>query len=102
MQNQYFFDNFGSNILQAWQPEKTIKVNQENILLISEKISTDENLKFHQAALRIFNFLIASVDNDCKVVISARHLSKKLGISYDTVTKCLKYLKMIKVLKTGK
>jgi|GEM_PF-3154292 len=102
MQHQYFSEGFGSSVLHAWQPENTIQINQRNILLISEKISTDEHFKFRQAALRIFNFLLASMDNDCKVAISARHLSKKLGISYDTVTKSLKYLKAINVLKSQK
>ena len=82
--------------------DNTIHVNQKVLLAITEKISTDKNCKFRQTVLVIFNHLLASMDNDCKVEICARQLSTKLGVHYDTVTKCIKYLKQIEVLKTEK
>jgi len=92
--------SFGSNPFYQWQPENIIQVNQQYILLISEKISNDENCKFRQAVLRIFNHILASIDNEGKVSINARQLSRNLGVHYDTITKCIKYLRAINVIKT--
>ena len=102
MSPSYFDENFGSNSFHHWQPESIIQVNQQYILLISEQISNDKNCKFRQAALRIFTHLLASIDNEGKVSINARQLSKNLGVHYDTTTKCIKYLKVIDVIKTEK
>ena len=92
--------NFGSNPLYQWQPESIIQVNQQYILLISEQISNDKNCKFRQVALRIFNHILANMDDEGKVSINARQLSKNLGVHYDTTTTCIKYLKYIDVIKT--
>jgi len=102
MEYQHLGENFGSNSSHHWQPENIIQVNQQYILLISEQISNDKNCKFRQAALRIFTHLLASIDNEGKVSINARQLSKNLGVHYDTTTKCIKYLKVIDVIKTEK
>ena len=102
MDYQHFGENFSSNILHQWKPEFFIGSNRRHILLISEQISTDKNCKFRQATLRIFIYLLASMDNEGKVSINARQLSKNLGVHYDTTTKCIKYLKAIDVIKTEK
>lgn len=95
-------ENFGSIRFRKWQPENIIQVNQQYILLISEQISHDKNCKFRQVALRIFNHILASMDDEGKVSINARQLSKSLGVHYDTTTTCIKYLRAIDVIKTAK
>ncbi len=103
------FPKNGSNIKKSpeltfyqWQPEYAVKMHQQNISLVSETICTDRNFRFRQAGVRIFNYLVGCADMECKVAICARQLSKKLGVSYDTVTKTLKYLKQLKVLHPDK
>jgi len=102
MTNDYFGENVDSNIFHQWQAGKIVQFNQQNILLVSEKISNDKNCKFRQAALRIFNHLLANMNSEGKVAINARQLSKTMDIHYDTVTKCLKYLREIEVIKIEK
>ena len=75
-------EHFGSNSFHQWQPENIIQVNQQYILLISEQISNDKNCKFRQAALRIFTHLLAIIDNEGKVSINARQLSRNLGVHW--------------------
>jgi hypothetical protein len=100
MHDPHTGENLNSGNFRDWQPENIIQVNQQYILLISEKISNDENCKFRQAVLRIFNHILASIDDEGKVSINARQLSKNLGVHYDTITKCIKYLRAINVIKT--
>lgn len=102
MEYQHFGENFGSNILHQWKPDFFIRFNQQYILLVSEKISTDTNCKFRQVTLRVFIYLLANIDNEGKISINARQLSKNLGVHYDTITKCIKYLKDIDFIKTEK
>ncbi len=102
MQCQNIFENLGSNLFCLWKPDNIIQVSQDNVLSLTEKICTDKNCKFPQLALRIFNHLLAGVDNEGKVTVNARLLSKKLGVNYDTVTKCIKYLKHIEIIKADK
>ena len=79
-------DKFGLSLFHQGQTDNFIRVNQENLLLFTDKIITDENCRFRQAVLIIFNHLLANMDNESKVEISARQLSKRLGIHYDTAT----------------
>ena len=76
-----------------WLPENIVEIDQHSILSITEKICKEG--RYPQLALRIFMHLIAGIDTKGKAHISARHLSKKLDVHYDTVTKCLKYLREI-------
>lgn len=99
MQDQGKNEKFGLSLFQQGQTDNFIRVNQENLLIFNEKIITDEKCRFRQAVLIIFNHLLANMDNESKVEINARQLSKRLGIHYDTATKCIKYLKDIEVLK---
>jgi NADH/NAD ratio-sensing transcriptional regulator Rex len=50
-------------------------------------------------ALRLLIHIIAGIDADGKIHICARQLSKKLDVNYDTVTKCLKYLREIGAMR---
>lgn len=98
MQNENINNTKAQNLYNQWNPENIVQVNRQNIIAITEKICTDKNCKFRQQALRIFVHLIASIDKECKVAINAKQLSKKLDVHYDTVSKCLKYLRNIEVL----
>ena len=100
MNSLYSAEKLASNNYQQWKPESIIQINQRYVFMISEKISRDKNCKFRQLALRIFTNILASMDNDGKVSINARLLSSQLDVHYDTVTKCIKYLKSIDVIKT--
>ena len=99
MEDQRKNEKFGLSLFHQGQADNFIRVNQENLLLFIEKIATDENCRFRQAVLIIFNHLLANMDTESKVEINARQISKKLGIHYDTATKCIKYLKQIDVIK---
>jgi hypothetical protein len=101
MHHENFCNNPGSKTFNQVQPENIIQIDRQYLLSITEKISVDTKCQYRQATLRIFNHLLASADEG-RVVISARQLSKKLGIHYDTVTKCIKYLKGIGVIKVVK
>jgi len=43
--------------------------------------------------------VIAGIDAGGCIHICARQLSKEMEVNYDTVTKCLKYLREIQVLR---
>jgi hypothetical protein len=79
--------------LQSWQPENTVEIHPQNVLSIVEKICV--NCRYPFLALRLYIHIICGIDNDSRIHISARHHSKKLDVHYDTVTKCLKYLREI-------
>ncbi len=83
----------------AWLPENTIKVERQNLLSLTEKICKDKKCRYPQLALRILIHVIAGVDTEGMIPISARQLSKTLEVNYDTVTKCLKYLRETEVLQ---
>jgi hypothetical protein len=102
MQSQVSGECFGpENITQA-NSDNVVLLHQRDLLLISEKICNDKNCKFRHVTIRILNYLLANMDTDGKVSFSARQLSKRLGVHYDTVTKCLKYLRSIDLIKSEK
>jgi len=74
-------------------------VNPENLIKFTEIICTDKNCRYPQLTLRILNHIFAEIDKDNKWAISPRFVSTKLEANYDTVTKCLKYLRSINVLQ---
>lgn len=49
--------------------------------------------------LRVLLHTITDIDDNGQIHISARHLAKKMDAHYDTVTKCLKYLREMGVLE---
>jgi Fic family protein len=102
MNYEHTGEDLNPAILHQWQPETLIRFNQENISFISEKICNDKNCKFRQVTLRIFNHLLSHVNNECRVSINAKQLSKIFGVHYDTITKSIKYLKSIDVIKIEK
>jgi len=77
-------------------------VNPENLVRYTEIICTDKNCKYPQLALRILNHIFAEMNKENKWTASARQISKRFDVHYDTVTKCLKYLRSINILQSEK
>ena len=101
--SNYLIDYSTQTILPAkshFEPEKNfVLVNPEKLIKYTEKICTDENCRYPQLALRLMNHILAEMDNNNKWNISARQIAKRFGVHYDTVTKCLKYLRAIELIK---
>lgn len=76
-----------------------VEINRYYLLSVTEKISTDSACRYPQLTLRIFIHLLAVSDQANKIALSTRHLSKKLGVNYDTATKCLKYLRLLGIIR---
>jgi len=81
-----------------WLPENTIEINQHVLKEFTEKICTDKNCRYPLLTLRILLHAISEMDSDSKVSICARKLAGKLNVNYDTVTKCIKYLRVNEIL----
>ena len=81
----------------AWLPGTTIEIEPTTLLSITEKIC--QQCRYPLLALRLLIYMICEMDSHGRISISARRLSKSLDVHYDTVTKCLKYLRDIGVLK---
>ena len=73
-------------------------VNADSLVHYTEIICTDKNCRYPQLTLRILNHIFAEIDKDNKWAISPRYVANRLDVNYDTVTKCLKYLRIINVL----
>ena len=82
-----------------WPDENVIEVDKKSLHGIVEAISRSGDCRYPLLAIRILIYAITSVDGNGKTYISARQLSKSLDAHYDTVTKCLKYLRAIDVLE---
>lgn len=80
-------------------PQNTVEIEQKSLFVLAEKICNDEKCRYPQLALRILMHVIAGIDAEGRVQINARLLSKEIKVNYDTVTKCLKYLREIEVLR---
>jgi DNA-binding transcriptional regulator YhcF (GntR family) len=83
-----------------WQPEHIVEIEQKNLLAIAEKICAPARHPY--LTLRILVHIICGIEADGYIHISARHLSKKLGVHYDTATKCIKYLREKGILRAEK
>ncbi len=81
-----------------WLPENTVEIDQKVLQEVSEKICRDKKCRYPLLALRILVYAISEMDSNGKMDICARKLAKNLDVNYDTVTKCLKYLRQIEVL----
>nr|WP_322624516.1 hypothetical protein [uncultured Flavobacterium sp.] len=82
--------------LVAWAPENIVEIDQKNLQLITEHIC--KRCRYPLLALRLFLHVLCNIDAQGRVSINARHLSKRLDVNYDTVTKALKFLREINVL----
>lgn len=93
----------GQSIRQInWLPENVIEIEKATLRQIVEEISKNEQCRYPLLSIRILIHAITSIDQSGKIYISARQLSKSLDVHYDTVTKCLKYLRQIEVLSIEK
>ena len=96
--NYSIADNRQANHIeqQHWLPDNIIEIEPEKLLRITETICTQ--CRYPLLALRLLIHIICAIDADWQITISTRRLATMLGLHYDTVTKCLKYLREIEVL----
>ncbi len=80
-------------------PYNVVWVDHHKLFYLTERISHDQRCRYPQLTLRILINAIAGMDTDGKIYICARQLSKIMDVHYDTVTKCIKYLREIEVLR---
>ena len=76
-----------------WNPKNVVEIEQKNLESLVDRICRQCRYPF--LTLRILLYVFANIDADGSIHISARQLSKKLDVHYDTVTKSLKYLREI-------
>lgn len=79
-------------------PEDVVEIKPIQLMKITETICTDARCRYPQLALRILLHVIAGIDKDGGVFLSAKQLAGNMGVNYNTVTKCLRYLRRIGVL----
>ena len=80
--------------------DNIIEVESKNLQEITDKICGQ--CRYPLLALRLLIYFITGIDNNGVIQISARQLSRKMNVHYDTVTKCLKYLREIEVIRLKK
>ena len=78
--------------------KKLLIVNPNCLVGYAETICNDENCRYPKLTLRILFHILADIDTENKWEVSPRNVAKRLDSNYDTVTKCLKYLRSIKAL----
>jgi hypothetical protein len=76
-----------------------VEVEQKGLRAVAEKICESNECRYPLLALRLLIHVITGIDSNGKIHLSARQLSKSMGVHYDTITKCLKYLREIGVLR---
>ena len=85
-----------------WLPENTVEIDQAVLREITEKICTDKKCRYPLLALRILLHAICEMDSNGRVYICAKKLAAKLDVNYDTITKCIKYLRVSDILTIEK
>ena len=90
-------EGYQNTAKQDWLPENIVEIEQQKLLLLAENIC--KNCRYPLLGLRLLIHVIAGIDSDGKINISARQLSKTLDVHYDTVTKCIKDLREIGFLR---
>lgn len=88
-----------TNRIVTWPTEHIIEIERRQLVRIVELICTDSDCRFPQLTLRVLLHLMAMVDAQNRVHVSAKQLAHTLGVHYNTVTKCLKYLRRIGVVQ---
>ncbi len=88
---------FQNDGISQWSPEHVVEIEQRNLRATVDKIC--KQCRYPLLALRLLLYVITGIDQQGRIDISARHLSKKMDVHYDTVTKALKYLREIGVLR---
>lgn len=81
--------------------KNVLLVNPQSLVRYTEQICNDDNCKYPQLTLRILNHVFAEMDTRNRWNVSARQLSKRFDVHYDTITKALKYLRSINVINSN-
>lgn len=76
-----------------------VEIEQNSLQAVVEHITDNDRCRYPLLSLRLLLHTISKIDTNGRVYISARQLAKSLDVHYDTVTKCLKYLREIEVLR---
>jgi hypothetical protein len=80
-----------------WSPENTIEIEQKQLRMVAERIC--KQCRYPLLALRLLIHVLTGIDANGRIDISARQLSKAMDVHYDTVTKCLKFLREIEAIR---
>ncbi len=82
--------------------ENAVEIEQKNLRLLVEHICRGDQCRYPLLTLRLLIHLITGIDSNGLTYISARQLSKSMDVHYDTITKCLKYLRNIEAIAIKK
>jgi len=84
--------------VQSLSLEDVIGIEKKSLRSIVETICKNPQCRYPLLTLRLLIHIITETDKDGRIYLSPRQLSKLMGTHYDTVTKCLKYLRIVGVL----
>lgn len=83
--------------------DNIVGIDQRQLFAFSERIcGAGSTCKYPQLALRLLVYMLSHIDSEGKAYINARKVARKLDVHYDTVTKCLKYLRHIDAVRVEK
>lgn len=91
--------SLSNRMVQVWLPENTIEIDKMHLRMVVEHICRSGECRYPLLAIRLLIHTLTGINSDGYVHISARQLAKLLDVNYDTVTKCLKYLRSLDVLQ---
>lgn len=90
----------GTDGKNEWPSENIVEIESTAVRNVADKIC--QQCRYPLLGLRLLIHVITGIDTNGRIHISARQLSKSMDVHYDTVTKCLKYLREIGVLHIGR
>ena len=102
MEFHWLEGQINQNDTSHWLPKNTVKIDQQILQSVTETICKDKNCRYPQLALRILIHAICEMDSNGRVYICAKKLAAKLDVNYDTITKCIKYLRVSDILSIEK
>lgn len=71
-------------------------INPNSLIQYEEIIRNDKNCRYPKLTLKILIHIFVETDNENKWNVNPGLIAEKLNAHYDTVTKCLKYLRSIR------
>ena len=84
----------------SWPKENIVEIDTKHLTTLTEYIcSPNSRCRYPLLALRLLVHVIGQIDEQGKMYISAKKLSQKMDVHYDSITKCLKYLREIGALR---
>ncbi len=85
---------------QGWQQENIVEIDAQQLTSLTEYICNPRSrCRYPLLALRLLIHVICQIDGHGRMYISARKLSQKMDVHYDSLTKCLKYLREIGAIR---